>query len=159
MHEAFESVDLNPQPSGATKNHRKLSTLWGQNMTRFTKLAGPLAIVAALAFTSAPAKAQFGGMGMENMEQMAPMIEMMKQKMGKKRFGQMMQMMGPMMAQMESQGGFGGMGGGFGGMGGLGGMGGGMSMGGMDMGQMMAMMGSMKGLIGGGRKKVRRARR
>jgi len=31
-------------------------------MTRFTKLAGPLAIVAALAFTSAPAKAQFGGM-------------------------------------------------------------------------------------------------
>jgi hypothetical protein len=131
-------------------------------MTRFTKLACPLAIAAALAFTSAPAKAQFGGMGMENMEQMAPMIEMMKQKMGKKRFGQMMQTMGPMMAQMESQGGFGGMGGGFGGMGGGfgGGLGsGGLSMGGMDMGQMMSMIGSMKGLMGGGRKKLRRVAR
>jgi len=123
-------------------------------MTKFTKLAGPLAIVAALAFTSAPAKAQFGGMGMDNMEQMAPMIEMMKQRMGKKRFAQLMQTMGPMMEKMMANqgGGFGGGMGGFGG--GLGG--GGMSMGGMDMGQMMAMMGSMKGLMGGGRKKGRR---
>jgi hypothetical protein len=127
-------------------------------MTRFTKLAGPLAIVAALAFTSAPAKAQFGGMGMENMEQMAPMIEMMKQRMGKKRFGQLMQTMGPMMERMMANqgGGFGG--GGFGGMGGFGGGlgGGGFNMSGMDMGQMMAMIGSMKGLMGGGRKKGRR---
>ena len=123
-------------------------------MTKFTKLAGPLAIVAALAFTSAPAKAQFGGMGMDNMEQMAPMIEMMKQRMGKKRFAQLMQTMGPMMEKMMANqgGGFGGGMGGFGG--GLGG--GGFNMGGMDMGQMMAMMGSMKGLMGGGRKKGRR---
>ena len=130
-------------------------------MTKFTKLAGPLAIVAALAFTSAPAKAQFGGMGMDNMEQMAPMIEMMKQRMGKKRFGQLMQTMGPMMEKMKANqgGGFGGGMGGFGGgMGGFGGGlgGGGFNMGGMDMGQMMAMMGSMKGLMGGGRKKGRR---
>ena len=136
-------------------------------MTKFTKLAGPLAIAAALAFTSAPAKAQFGGMGMENMEQMAPMIEMMKQRMGKKRFGQLMQTMGPMMEQMMSSqgggfgGGMGGLGGGMGGFGGLGGGlgGGGFNMGGMDMGQMMAMMGSMKGLMGGGRKKLRRVAR
>ena len=123
-------------------------------MTKFTKLAGPLAIVAALAFTSAPAKAQFGGMGMDNMEQMAPMIEMMKQRMGKKRFAQLMQTMGPMMEKMMANqgGGFGGGMGGFGG--GLGG--GGMSMGGMDMGQMMAMMGSMQSLMGSGRKKGRR---
>ena len=127
-------------------------------MTKFTKLAGPLAIVAALAFTSAPAKAQFGGMGMDNMEQMAPMIEMMKQRMGKKRFGQLMQTMGPMMEKMMANQG-GGFGGGFGGgMGGFGGGlgGGGMSMGGMDMGQMMAMMGSMQSLMGSGRKKGRR---
>jgi hypothetical protein len=130
-------------------------------MTRLTKLACPLAIAAALALTSMPAKAQFGGMGMENMEQMAPMIEMMKQKMGKKRFAQLMQTMGPMMERMQSQGGFGGIGGmgGFGGTGGFGGMGSGFNMGGMDMGQMMAMIGSMKGLIGGGRKKARRVAR
>ena len=130
-------------------------------MTKFTKLAGPLAIVAALAFTSAPAKAQFGGMGMDNMEQMAPMIEMMKQRMGKKRFGQLMQTMGPMMEKMMASqgGGFGGGMGGFGGgMGGFGGGlgGGGMSMGGMDMGQMMAMMSSMQSLMGNGRRKGRR---
>src|SRR5262245_1842789 len=124
-------------------------------MTKFTKLAGPLAILAALAFTPAPAKAQFGGMGMDNMEQMAPMIEMMKQRMGKKRFAQLMQTMGPMMEKMMANqgGGFGG------GMGGLGGGAGGFNMGGMDMGQMMSMMGSMKGLMGGGRKKARRVAR
>jgi hypothetical protein len=128
-------------------------------MTKFTKLAGPLAIVAALAFTSAPAKAQFGGMGMDNMEQMAPMIEMMKQRMGKKRFAQLMQTMGPMMERMMANQGGGLGGGGFGGgMGGFGGGlgGGGFNMSGMDMGQMMAMIGSMKGMMGGGRKKGRR---
>jgi hypothetical protein len=75
--------------------------------------------------------------------------------MGKKRFAQLMQTMGPMMEKMMASqgGGFGGGGlGGFGG--GLGG--GGFNMGGMDMGQMMTMMSSMKGLMGGGRKKGRR---
>ena len=104
-------------------------------MTRLAKLAGPLAILAALSFTSAPAKAQFGGMDESQMQQFAPMLEMMKQKMGKRRFGQLMQTMGPMMAQMEGQGSFGA-----------------SSLGSMDMGQMIGMIGSMKGLIGGGRK-------
>jgi hypothetical protein len=104
-------------------------------MTRLAKLACPLAILVALSFTSAPAKAQFGGMDESQMQQFAPMLEMMKQKMGKRRFGQLMQTMGPMMAQMEGQGGFGT-----------------SSLGSMDMGQMIGMIGSMKGLIGGGRK-------
>src|SRR5580704_9022301 len=90
--------------------------------------------------TSAPANAQFaglggGGGGGDMMTQMAPMLEMMKAKMGKRRFGMMMQTMGPMMGQMM-EGGGGGLGGmmggggipgGLGGMipGGMGGMGGG----------------------------------
>jgi hypothetical protein len=120
-------------------------------MTRLAKFAGPIAILAALSFASAPAKAQFGGMDESQMQQFAPMLEMMKQKMGKRRFGQLMQTMGPMMSQMESQGGFSGLGGGFGG---------GMPMmgSGMDMGQMMSMIGSMKGLMGGRRGKARRHR-
>ena len=54
--------------------------------------------------TSAPARAQFaglggGGGGSDMMTQMAPMLEMMKAKMGKRRFGMMMQTMGPMMSK------------------------------------------------------------
>jgi len=115
-------------------------------MTRLAKLACPLAVLAALSLASAPAKAQFGGMDESQMQQFAPMLEMMKQKMGKRRFGQLMQMMGPMMMQMEGQGGFSGM---------MGGMGGGgipmMGGGGFDMGQIAGMIGSMQGLMGGGR--------
>jgi hypothetical protein len=126
-------------------------------MTRLAKIAGPLAIAGALCFASVPAKAQFGGMDENTMQQFAPMLEMMKQKMGKRRFAQLMQTMGPMMMQMQGQGGFGG--GGFGG----GGFGGGgipmMGGGGFDMGQMMGMMGSMKGLIGGGSRKGKRRHR
>ena len=115
-------------------------------MTRLAKLACPLAVLAALSLASAPAKAQFGGMDESQMQQFAPMLEMMKQKMGKRRFGQLMQMMGPMMMQMEGQGGFSGM---------MGGMGSGgipmMGSGGFDMGQIAGMIGSMQGLMGGGR--------
>ncbi len=72
--------------------------------------------------TSAPARAQFAGLGgggpggTDMMTQMAPMLEMMKAKMGKRRFAMMMQTMGPMMSQMM-EGGGGGFGGGMGGMG------------------------------------------
>lgn len=111
-------------------------------MTRFAKLACPLAVLAALSLASAPAKAQFAGMDEAQMQQFAPMLDMMKQKMGKRRFGQLMQMMGPMMTQMESQGGFSGLMGG----GGMPMMGGG----GFDMGQIATMIGSMQGLMGSG---------
>jgi hypothetical protein len=129
-------------------------------MMRLAKIAGPLAIAGALCFAAAPAKAQFG-MDENTMQQFAPMLEMMKQKMGKRRFAQLMQTMGPMMMQMQGQGGFGG---GFGG-GGFdgGGFGGGgipmMGGGGFDMSQMMGMMGSMKGLMGGGGRKGKRRHR
>lgn len=131
-------------------------------MTRLAKIAAPLTVAVALCFASAPAKAQFG-MDENSMQQFAPMLEMMKQKMGKRRFAQLMQTMGPMMMQMQGQGGFGsGFGGGMGGFGGGFGDGGGIPMmggGGFDMGQMMGMIGSMKGLMGGGRKKGRRVAR
>jgi uncharacterized membrane protein YgcG len=116
-------------------------------MTRLARLTCPLAVLAALSFASAPAKAQFGGMDDAQMQQFAPMLEMMKKQMGKKRFGEMMKMMGPMMANMgEGGGGLGGLmgGGGFGG--------GGMSLGGMDMGQMMSMISSIQSLAGSGRR-------
>jgi hypothetical protein len=88
-------------------------------MRALTKLAYPLAILATLAFASAPAHAQFEGAGdqvtqqfapmMEQfapmMEQAAPMMEMMKSKIGKKRMSQIMQMVGPMMAGMMASGG------------------------------------------------------
>ena len=118
-------------------------------MTRLARLTCPLAVLAALAFASSPAKAQFGGMDDAQMQQFAPMLEMMKKQMGKKRFGEMMKMMGPMMANMEGGGGLGGLMGG----GGFGGFGGGMpSMGGMDMGQMMSMISSIQSLAGSGRR-------
>src|SRR5246127_5900528 len=102
------------------------------------------AVFLLFAMTSAPAKAQFGGMmgggggggGEDMMTQMAPMLEMMKAKMGKRRFAMLMQTMGPMMSRMmENGGGFGGTmaGGGLGGYGTPGGFGG---------GDMMGMMGS-----------------
>ena len=87
-------------------------------MRALTKLAYPLAVLATLAFASAPAHAQFEGAGdqvtqtaprMEQfapmMEQVGPMMEMMKGKIGKKRMGQVMQMVGPMMAGMMASGG------------------------------------------------------
>ena len=103
--------------------------------------------------TSAPAKAQFaglggGGGGGDMMTQMAPMLEMMKAKMGKRRFAMMMQTMGPMMGQMmEGGGGLGGMmgGGGFGGMPGGGGIPGGFGGGGGDVMGMMGMLGGGSG--------------
>ena len=102
--------------------------------------------------SSAPAKAQFaglggGGGGGDMMTQMAPMLEMMKARMGKRRFGMMMQTMGPMMGKMMEGGG-----GGLGGMMGGGGFGGGgdygMGMGGMSGGNIMGMLGGGGG--GGG---------
>jgi len=107
------------------------------------------AVFLLFAMTSAPAKAQFGGMmgggggGEDMMTQMAPMLEMMKAKMGKRRFAMMMQTMGPMMSgMMDGGGGMGGMmGGGFGGMGGMGGM----IPGGMGGGDIMGMLGGMGG--------------
>jgi hypothetical protein len=126
--------------------------------------------------TSAPAKAQFaglGGGGGDMMTQMAPMLEMMKAKMGKRRFAMMMQTMGPMMGQMMEGGGggLGGMmgGGGFGGMlggggipGGFGGGGGGDIMGmlggGGGGGEMMSMIPQLMRManFGGGHRRHRR---
>jgi hypothetical protein len=128
------------------------------------------AVFLLFAMTSAPAKAQFGGMmggsgGEDMMTQMAPMLEMMKARMGKRRFAMLMQTMGPMMSGMMEGGGggLGGMmgGGGFGGMGGMGGMipGG---MGGMGGGDIMGMIGPMMrmanfgGGYGGGHRRHRR---
>jgi hypothetical protein len=124
------------------------------------------AVFLLFAMTSAPAKAQFGGMmgggggGEDMMTQMAPMLEMMKARMGKRRFGMMMQTMGPMMSGMMDGGG-GGMGGMMGGMGGMGGMipGG---MGGGGGGDIMGMIGPMMrmanfgGGYGGGHRRHRR---
>jgi hypothetical protein len=98
------------------------------------------AVFLLVAMTSAPAKAQFGGMmgggGEDTMTQMAPMLEMMKARMGKRRFAMMMQTMGPMMSGMMEGGG-----GSFGGMGGMGSM----IPGGMGGGDMMGMLGGMGG--------------
>jgi len=121
-------------------------------MNSFAKFVCPAVFTAILA-GAAPAHAQFGGsMDMNQMQQQfTPMLEMMKRKMGKKRFGQLMQTMGPMMSQMMD-----GQAGGFG-AGGFGSSGFGMGNGGFDMGQIMTMVGSMKGLTGGSRRgKARR---
>lgn len=100
------------------------------------------AVLLLFSISSAPAKAQFAGLGgaggEDLMTQMAPMLEMMKAKMGKRRFAMMMQTMGPMMSRMMENGG-----GGFGGM-----MGGGtmpMGMGGMGGGDLMGMLGGAGG--------------
>ncbi len=125
--------------------------------------------------TSAPAKAQFAGLGGagggDMMTQMAPMLEMMKAKMGKRRFGMMMQTMGPMMGQMmEGGGGMGGMLGGSGIPGGFGGgsafdpqgmMGGGNIMGMLGAGgggEMMSMIPQLMRMAnyGGGHRRHRR---
>ena len=91
-------------------------------MSTTTKLTCPLAVLATLAFGSAPAQAQFAGGGdqmaqfapmMEQfapmMEQMAPMMQhlapMMNSKMGRKYMNQMMRVAAPMMAGMMAQGG------------------------------------------------------
>jgi hypothetical protein len=81
------------------------------------------------------------------MGQFAPMLETMKRKMGKRRYGQLMRTMGPMMADMMDGSGGGGLGG-FGSMQGMEGL---MNMAGsFDLG-------SMRGLIGSGGRRSRRA--
>src|SRR6202166_2224944 len=119
------------------------------------------------ALTTAPAKAQFAGLGGvggggDMMTQRAPMLEMMKAKMGKRRFAMMMQTMGPMMSQMMEGGGggFGGMMGGGGGFGGMipGGFGGGIP-GGYGGGDIMGMIGPLMRMAnfgGGGHRRHRR---
>ena len=102
-------------------------------MKRLVKLACSAVIVAAF-FASAPANAQFAGIDDSQMQQFAPMLEMMKKQMGKQRFGQLMKSMGPMMEKMQNGGG-------------------------MDMGQITSMIGSMKGFTGrGGRHTKAKAR-
>lgn len=105
-------------------------------MIGFAKLACPLAVLAVLSLTGAPAKAQFAGMDEGQMQQFAPVLEMMKEKMGKRRFGQLMQTMGPMILQMEEQGGLSGL------------TGGNMpATGSLDMGQMIGLIGPMTDLV------------
>jgi|SRR3954453_1610811 pantothenate kinase-related protein Tda10 len=80
-------------------------------MSILTKLPYSLALLATVAFTAAPAHAQFEGAGNQfaqfapMMEQFAPMMQRMTNKIGKKRMGQMMQMVAPMMASMMPPGG------------------------------------------------------
>jgi hypothetical protein len=116
-------------------------------MIGFAKLACPLAVLAVLGAAGAPAKAQFAGMDEGQMQQFAPLLEMMKEKMGKRRFGQLMQAMGPMIIQMEEQGGLSAL------------MSGNVSgIGGLNMSQMIGVIGPMTDLIGG-RSGKRRHRR
>ncbi|SFK12450.1 hypothetical protein [Bradyrhizobium sp. Gha] len=97
------------------------------------------AVLLLFSISSAPANAQFSGLGgaggEDMMTQMAPMLEMMKAKMGKRRFAMLMQTMGPMMSRMMENGG-----GGFGGM-----MGGGSIPMGMGGGDIMGMLGGAGG--------------
>ena len=80
-------------------------------MSILTKLPYSLALLATVAFTAAPAHAQFEGAGDQlaqfapMMEQFAPMMLRMTSKIGKKRMGQMMQMVAPMVASMMPPGG------------------------------------------------------
>jgi len=87
-------------------------------MSTLTRLSYSLALLVTVAFTTAPAHAQFEGTGdqmaqfapmMEQfapmMEQFAPMMQRMTSKIGKKRMGRMMQMAAPMVASMMPPGG------------------------------------------------------
>jgi hypothetical protein len=80
-------------------------------MSILTKLPYSLALLATVAFSAAPAHAQFEGAGNQfaqfapMMEQFAPMMQRMTSKIGKKRMGQMMQMVAPMVASMMPPGG------------------------------------------------------
>src|SRR4051812_14809615 len=80
-------------------------------MSILTKLPYSLALLATVAFTAAPAHAQFEGAGDQlaqfapMMEQFAPMMQRMTSKIGKKRMGQKMQMVAPMVASMMPPGG------------------------------------------------------
>jgi hypothetical protein len=80
-------------------------------MSILTKLPYSLALLATVAFTAAPAHAQFEGAGDQlaqfapMMEQFAPMMQRITSKIGKKRMGQMMQMVAPMVASMMPPGG------------------------------------------------------
>jgi hypothetical protein len=150
---------------GSKGRSRQKQNFKETNVNILARFGGPLAIVLALGLSSAPAKAQFdglggfggGGGGGDMMTTMEPMLNMMKKKLGKKRFAQLMQTVGPMATQMMSGGGggfggggfggggfgggLGGLGGGLGGLGGgLGGLGGGFGAGGFDMGSMSQLM-------------------
>ncbi|UVO36621.1 hypothetical protein KUL72_36125 [Bradyrhizobium arachidis] len=107
------------------------------------------AVLLLFSISSAPAKAQFAGLGggvggEDMMTQMAPMLEMMKAKIGKRRFAMLMQTMGPMMSRMMENGG-----GAMGGLGGLGapnyGAGYAPMNGGMGGGDIMGMLGGAGG--------------
>ncbi len=80
-------------------------------MSILTKLPYSLALLATVAFTAAPAHAQFEGAGDQlaqfapMMEQFAPMMQRMTSKIGKKRMGRMMQMVAPMVASIMPPGG------------------------------------------------------
>ena len=87
-------------------------------MSTLTRVSYSLALLVTVAFSAAPARAQFEGTGdqmaqfapmMEQfapmMEQFAPMMQRMSSKIGKKRMGQMMQMVAPMVASMMPPGG------------------------------------------------------
>lgn len=87
-------------------------------MSTLTRLSYSLAFLGTVAFSAAPAHAQFQGAGdqfaqfapmMEQfapmMEQFAPMMQRMTNKIGKKRMGQMMQMVAPMVTSMMPPGG------------------------------------------------------
>jgi hypothetical protein len=80
-------------------------------MSTLTRLSYSLALLVTVAFSAAPARAQFEGTGDQMaqfapmMEQFAPMMQRMTSKIGKKRMGQMMQMVAPMVASMMPPGG------------------------------------------------------
>ena len=80
-------------------------------MSTLTRLSYSLALLVTVAFTTAPAHAQFEGTGDQMaqfapmMEQFAPMMQRMTSKIGKKRMGRMMQMAAPMVASMMPPGG------------------------------------------------------
>src|SRR6185503_17891752 len=73
-------------------------------MSTLTRLSYSLALLVTVAFSAAPAHAQFQGAG-DQMAQFAPMMQRMTGKIGKKRMGQMMQMVAPMVASMMPPGG------------------------------------------------------
>ena len=80
-------------------------------MSTLTRVSYSLALLVTVAFSAAPARAQFQGTGDQMaqfapmMEQFAPMMQRMTSKIGKKRMGHMMQAVAPMMLSMMAPGG------------------------------------------------------
>jgi len=80
-------------------------------MSTLPRLSYSLALLVTVAFSAAPARAQFQGTGDQMaqfapmMEQFAPMMQRMTSKIGKKRMGHMMQAVAPMMLSMMAPGG------------------------------------------------------